>query len=114
MTIDYSALTPEALSKMTDEEFNQIDPSKLPEATSGSFETTSDQLLAQGSDEVLEEDTEADPISQPSVEEEDIPHQQPIEPQVEWIARIFLVIIICPGHFNLNSVGLVAPIVIAI
>ena len=83
MTIDYSALTPEALSKMTDEEFNQIDPSKLPEATSGSFETTSDQLLAQGSDEVLEEDTEADLISQPAVEEEDNPHQQPTEPQVE-------------------------------
>ena len=83
MTIDYSALTPEALSKMTDEEFNQIDPSKLPEATSGSFETTSDQLLAQGSDEDLEEDTEADPISQPAVEEEDTPHQQPTEPQKE-------------------------------
>ena len=83
MTIDYSALTPEALSKMTDEEFNQIDPSKLPEATSGSFETTSDQLLAQGSDEDLEEDTEADPISQPAVEEEDNSHQQPTEPQVE-------------------------------
>ena len=83
MTIDYSALTPEALSKMTDEEFNQIDPSKLPEATSGSFETTSDQLLAQGSDEDLEEDTEADPISQPAAEEEDNPHQQPTEPQVE-------------------------------
>ena len=83
MTIDYSALTPEALSKMTDEEFNQIDPSKLPEATSGSFETTSDQLLAQGSDEDLEEDTEADLISQPAVEEEDTPHQQPTEPQKE-------------------------------
>lgn len=83
MTIDYSALTPEALSKMTDEEFNQIDPSKLPEATSGSFETTSDQLLAQGSDEDLEEDTEADPISQPTVEEQDNPHQQPTEPQEE-------------------------------
>ena len=82
MTIDYSALTPEALSKMTDEEFNQIDPSKLPEATSGSFETTSDQLLAQGSDEDLEEDTEADLISQPTVEEGN-PHQQPTEPQVE-------------------------------
>ena len=82
MTIDYSALTPEALSKMTDEEFNQIDPSKLPEFTNGSFETTSDQLLAQGSDEVLEEDTKADPISQPAVEE-DNPHQQPTEPQVE-------------------------------
>ena len=87
MTIDYSALTPEALSKMTDEEFNQIDPSKLPEATSGSFETTSDQLLAQGSDEDLEEDTEADPISQPAVEEEDNPHQQPTEPQVEVVAE---------------------------
>ena len=83
MTIDYSALTPEALSKMTDEEFNQIDPSKLPEATSGSFETTSDQLLAQGSDEDLEEDTEADPISQPAAEEEDNPHQQPTETQKE-------------------------------
>ena len=82
MTIDYSALTPEALGKMTDEEFNQIDPSKLPEFTNGSFETTSDQLLAQGSDEDLEEDTEADPISQPSVEDEDTPHQQPTEPQV--------------------------------
>ncbi len=87
MTIDYSALTPEALSKMTDEEFNQIDPSKLPEATSGSFETTSDQLLAQGSDEVLEENAEAEPISQPSVEEEDTPHQQPTEPQVEEVAE---------------------------
>ena len=83
MTIDYSALTPEALSKMTDEEFNKIDPSKLPEFTNGSFEATSDQLLAQGSDEVLEEDTEAEPISQPSVEEEDNPHQQPTEPHVE-------------------------------
>ena len=85
MTIDYSALTPEALSKMTDEEFNKIDPSKLPEFTNGSFEATSDQLLAQGSDEVLEEDTEADPISQPSVEEGDSPHQQPTEPQVEEV-----------------------------
>ena len=85
MTIDYSALTPEALSKMTDEEFNRIDPSKLPEFTNGSFETTSDQLLAQGSDEGLEEDTEAEPISQPSVEEEDNPHQQPTEPQVEEV-----------------------------
>lgn len=85
MTIDYSALTPEALSKMTDEEFNRIDPSKLPEFTNGSFETTSDQLLAQSSDEVLEEDTEADLISQPSVEEEDTPHQQPTEPQVEEV-----------------------------
>lgn len=85
MTIDYSALTPEALSKMTDEEFNKIDPSKLPEFTNGSFETTSDQLLAQGSDEVLEEDTEAEPISQPSAEEEDTPHQQPTEPQVEEV-----------------------------
>ena len=83
MTIDYSALTPEALSKMTDEEFNQIDPSKLPEATSGSFETTSDQLLAQGSDEDLEEDTEADPIPQPAVEDEDSPHQQPTKTQEE-------------------------------
>lgn len=83
MTIDYSALTPEALSKMTDEEFNQIDPSKLPEATSGSFETTSDQLLAQGSDEDLEEDTEADLISQPAAEEEVNSHQQPTEPQEE-------------------------------
>ena len=83
MTIDYSALTPEALSKMTDEEFNQIDPSKLPESTKGSFETTSDQLLAQGSDEDLEEDTEADPISQPTAEEEDNPHQQPTETQKE-------------------------------
>ena len=83
MTIDYSALTPEALSKMTDEEFNQIDPSKLPEFTNGSFETTSDQLLAQGSDEDLEEDAEADPISQPAAEEEDSPHQQPTEPQEE-------------------------------
>lgn len=82
MTIDYSALTPEALSKMTDEEFNQIDPSKLPEATSGSFETTSDQLLAQGSDEDLEEDTEADLISQPAAEE-DNSHQQPTELQEE-------------------------------
>ena len=87
MTIDYSALTPEALSKMTDEEFNRIDPSKLPEFTNGSFETTSDQLLAQGSDGVLEEDTEAEPISQPSVEEEDTPHQQPTEPQVEVVAE---------------------------
>ena len=87
MTIDYSALTPEALSKMTDEEFNRIDPSKLPEFTNGSFEATSDQLLAQGSDEVLEEDTEAEPISQPSVEEEDTPHQQPTEPQVEEVAE---------------------------
>ena len=87
MTIDYSALTPEALSKMTDEEFNRIDPSKLPEFTNGSFEATSDQLLAQGSDEVLEENTEAEPISQPSVEEEDIPHQQPTEPQVEVVAE---------------------------
>ena len=83
MTIDYSALTPEALSKMTDEEFNKIDPSKLPEFTNGSFETTSDQLLAQGSDEDLEENAEADPISQPSVEEQDNPHQQPTEPHVE-------------------------------
>lgn len=82
MTIDYSALTPEALSKMTDEEFNQIDPSKLPEATSGSFETTSDQLLAQGSDEDLEEDTEADLITQPAAEE-DNSHQQPTEQQQE-------------------------------
>lgn len=87
MTIDYSALTPEALSKMTDEEFNRIDPSKLPEFTNGSFEATSDQLLAQGSDEVLEEDTEAEPISQPSVEEEDTHHQQPTEPQVEEVAE---------------------------
>ena len=87
MTIDYSALTPEALSKMTDEEFNKIDPSKLPEFTNGSFEATSDQLLAQGSDEDLEEDTEAEPISQPSVEEEDNPHQQPTEPQVEEVAE---------------------------
>lgn len=87
MTIDYSALTPEALSKMTDEEFNKIDPSKLPESTNGSFETTSDQLLAQGSDEVLEEDTEAEPISQPAVEEQDNPHQQPTEPQVEEVAE---------------------------
>ena len=87
MTIDYSALTPEALSKMTDEEFNKIDPSKLPEFTNGSFETTSDQLLAQGSDEVLEEDTEAEPISQPSAEEKDTPHQQPTEPQVEGVAE---------------------------
>ena len=87
MTIDYSALTPEALSKMTDEEFNKIDPSKLPEFTNGSFEATSDQLLAQGSDEVLEENTEAEPISQPSVEEEDNPHQQPTEPQVEVVAE---------------------------
>ena len=85
MTIDYSALTPEALSKMTDEEFNKIDPSKLPEFTNGSFETTSDQLLAQGSDEVLEEDTEAEPISQPAVQEQDSPHQQPTEPQVEAV-----------------------------
>lgn len=83
MTIDYSALTPEALSKMTDEEFNQIDPSKLPEATSGSFETTSDQLLAQGSDEVPEENAEAEPITQPAVEEHDNPHQQPTELQEE-------------------------------
>ena len=83
MTIDYSALTPEALSKMTDEEFNQIDPSKLPEATSGSFETTSDQLLAQGSNEDLEGDTEADPISQPAAEDRGNPHQQPTEPHVE-------------------------------
>jgi hypothetical protein len=87
MTIDYSALTPEALSKMTDEEFNSIDPSKLPEFTNGSFEATSDQLLAQGSNGVLEDDTEADPISQPSVEEEDTPHQQPTEPQVEVVAE---------------------------
>lgn len=87
MTIDYSALTPEALSKMTDEEFNRIDPSKLPEFTNGSFEATSDQLLAQGSDEVLEEDTEAEPISQPSVEEGDTHHQQPTEPQVEEVAE---------------------------
>ena len=87
MTIDYSALTPEALSKMTDEEFNKIDPSKLPEFTNGSFEATSDQLLAQGSDEDLEEDTEAEPISQPSVEKEDNPHQQPTEPQVEVVAE---------------------------
>ena len=87
MTIDYSALTPEALGKMTDEEFNKIDPSKLPEFTNGSFEATSDQLLAQGSDEDLEEDTEAEPISQPSVEEEDNPHQQPTEPQVEVVAE---------------------------
>lgn len=87
MTIDYSALTPEALSKMTDEEFNKIDPSKLPEFTNGSFEATSDQLLAQGSDGVLEEDTEAEPISQPSVEEEDTSHQQPTEPQVEEVAE---------------------------
>ena len=83
MTIDYSALTPEALSKMTDEEFNQIDPSKLPEFTNGSFETTSNQLVAQSSDEDLEEDTEADPISQPAAEEEDNPHQQPTETQEE-------------------------------
>ena len=83
MTIDYSALTPEALSKMTDEEFNKIDPSKLPESINGSFETTSDQLLAQGSDEDLEEDTEAEPISQPTVEDQGNTHQQPTEPQVE-------------------------------
>lgn len=82
MTIDYSALTPEALGKMTDEEFNQIDPSKLPEFTNGSFEATSDQLLAQGSDEDPEENAEADPISQPDVEEQDTSHQQPTEPHV--------------------------------
>lgn len=87
MTIDYSALTPEALSKMTDEEFNKIDPSKLPEFTNGSFEATSDQLLAQGSNEDLEEDAEAEPISQPAVEEEDTPHQQPTEPRVEEVAE---------------------------
>ena len=85
MTIDYSALTPEALGKMTDEEFNQIDPSKLPEFTNGSFEATSDQLLAQGSDEDLEENAEAEPISQPAVEEQDNPHQQPTEPHVEEV-----------------------------
>lgn len=85
MTIDYSALTPEALGKMTDEEFNQIDPSKLPEFTNGSFEATSDQLLAQGSDEDLEENAEAEPISQPAVEEKDNPHQQPTEPHVEEV-----------------------------
>ena len=85
MTIDYSALTPEALGKMTDEEFNQIDPSKLPEFTNGSFEATSDQLLAQGSDEDLEENAEADPISQPDVEEQDNSHQQPTEPHVEEV-----------------------------
>ena len=82
MTIDYSALTPEALGKMTDEEFNKIDPSKLSEFTNGSFEATSDQLLAQGSDEDLEENAEADPISQPDVEERDNSHQQPTEPHV--------------------------------
>ena len=87
MTIDYSALTPEALGKMTDEEFNQIDPSKLPEFTNGSFEATSDQLLAQGSDEDLEENAEAEPISQPAVEEQDSYHQQPTEPQVEVVAE---------------------------
>lgn len=87
MTIDYSALTPEALSKMTDEEFNRIDPSKLPEFTNGSFETTSEQLLAQGSNEDLEEDAEAEPISQPAVEDQDNPHQQPTEPQVEVVAE---------------------------
>ena len=87
MTIDYSALTPEALSKMTDEEFNSIDPSKLPEFTNGSFEATSDQLLAQGSDEVLEGNTEAEPISQPSVEEADNSHQQPTEQPVEEVAE---------------------------
>lgn len=85
MTIDYSALTPEALGKMTDEEFNQIDPSKLPEFTNGSFEATSDQLLAQGSDEDLEENAEAEPISQPAVEEQDNSHQQPTEPHVEEV-----------------------------
>lgn len=85
MTIDYSALTPEALGKMTDEEFNKIDPSKLPEFTNGSFEATSDQLLAQGSNEDLEENAEAEPISQPVVEEQDNPHQQPTEPQVEEV-----------------------------
>lgn len=85
MTIDYSALTPEALGKMTDEEFNQIDPSKLPEFTNGSFEATSDQLLAQGSDEDPEENTEAEPISQPAVEEQDNSHQQPTEPHVEEV-----------------------------
>ena len=85
MTIDYSALTPEALSKMTDEEFNKIDPSKLPEFTNGSFEATSDQLLAHGSDEDPEENAEAEPISQPAVEEQDNPHQQPTEPQVEVV-----------------------------
>ena len=85
MTIDYSALTPEALSKMTDEEFNKIDPSKLPEFTNGSFEATSDQLLAQGSDEDPEENTEAEPISQPAVEEQDNSHQQPTEPHVEEV-----------------------------
>lgn len=83
MTIDYSALTPEALSKMTDEEFNKIDPSRLPESTNGSFETTSDQLFAEGSDEDPEENAEAEPISQPAVEEQDNPHQQPTEPQEE-------------------------------
>ena len=87
MTIDYSALTPEALSKMTDEEFNRIDPSKLPEFTNGSFETTSDQLLAQGSNEDLEEDAEAEPISQPAAEEQDNPHQQPTELQVEVVSE---------------------------
>lgn len=85
MTIDYSALTPEALGKMTDEEFNQIDPSKLPEFTNGSFEATSEQLLAQGSDEDLEENAEAEPISQPAVEEQDNSHQQPTEPHVEEV-----------------------------
>ena len=85
MTIDYSALTPEALGKMTDEEFNQIDPSKLPEFTNGSFEATSDQLLAQGSDEDPEENAEAKPISQPAVEEQDNSHQQPTEPHVEEV-----------------------------
>ena len=85
MTIDYSALTPEALGKMTDEEFNKIDPSKLPEFTNGSFEATSDQLLAQGSNEDLEENAEAEPISQPAVEEQANPHQQPTEPHVEEV-----------------------------
>lgn len=88
MTIDYSALTPEALGKMTDEEFNQIDPSKLPEFTNGSFEATSDQLLAQGSDEDLEENAEAEPISQPAVEEQDNPHQQPTEPHVDEAPQV--------------------------
>ena len=85
MTIDYSALTPEALGKMTDEEFNQIDPSKLPEFTNGSFEATSDQLLAQGSNEDLEENTKADPISQPPAQEGDNFYQQPTKPHVEEV-----------------------------
>lgn len=84
MPIDYSNLTVEQMQNMSPEEFDQIDPSLLPQSF-GSSQMDSDTLTQSPSNEVPVTQANApEPITQPTTPtESEVPSEQPTETSVD-------------------------------